>query len=84
MLVNECNNLGFFSQERGLKMLNSKMKGIVDPYTLGILISIVGAIVVNMAHEDQQPDQQMLIPMDTGVFIPEGQSRYRPGDELSG
>lgn len=56
-------------------MLNSKMKGIVDPFTLGILIAIAGTIVVNIIHGDLQADQQKTIPMDAEVLTPDHQSR---------
>ena len=63
-------------------MLNSKMKGIVDPFTLGIIISIVGVIVVNVIHADQQPAQQSDIELDARVLIPENKPMYKRGDDL--
>ena len=33
-----------------------KMRGIIDPYTLGFLISIIGASIAYIAHADKQSD----------------------------
>ena len=38
------------------KLNTQKMRGLVDPYTLGFLISLIGASITYIAHSDDQPD----------------------------
>lgn len=32
------------------------MRGLIDPYTLGFLLSLIGAGITYIAHSDDQPD----------------------------
>jgi len=32
-----------------------KMQGVIDPYTLGFLISIIGSMTAYLAHKDDVP-----------------------------
>ena len=38
------------------KLYSPKMRGLIDPYTLGFLISLIGAGITYIAHSDDQPD----------------------------
>jgi len=33
-------------------MLNRKMRGIADPYTLGMIIALLGAVIIDRLHGD--------------------------------
>lgn len=45
---------------RGNNMMHAKMRGIADPYSLGIIITILGGIVVNFIHSPKHVPEQVI------------------------
>ena len=40
------------------------MRGVIDPYTLGFLISLIAATVVYIGHSDKQSEDVTSISID--------------------
>lgn len=36
-----------------------KMRGVIDPYTLGFLLSLIGATSVYITHDNKQNDEEI-------------------------
>ena len=46
------------------KLALHKMRGVIDPYTLGFLISLIAATVVYIGHSDKQSEDVTSISID--------------------
>lgn len=39
------------------KLVQNKMRGVIEPYTLGFLLSLIGVVVANIVHSNDSPDE---------------------------
>jgi len=63
------------------KLALRRMRGVIDPYTLGFLISLIGSAIVYIAHGDKESDDavsettQMQNPTDAST-LPEVEKKH--------